>query len=113
MRKGLGKGLEALIATDDSNLDNKAVIELKINDVEPNNEQPRKHFNDEKLSQLSESIKQYGIVQPLIVKKEGNTYKIVAGERRWRAARLAGLQTVPVLFFQDPYRRQVCSQNRI
>jgi ParB family chromosome partitioning protein len=106
MRKGLGKGLEALIATDDSNLDNKAVIELKINDVEPNNEQPRKHFNDEKLSQLSESIKQYGIVQPLIVKKEGNTYKIVAGERRWRAARLAGLQTVPVII-KDLTSKQV------
>lgn len=97
MRKGLGKGLEALIAADDVNADKKAVIELKINEVEPNTEQPRKHFNDEKLSQLAESIKQYGIVQPLIVKKDGNTYKIVAGERRWRAARLAGLQTVPVI----------------
>lgn len=106
MRKGLGKGLEALIATEDSNVDKKAVIELKINEVEPNSEQPRKHFNDEKLSQLSESIKQYGIVQPLIVKRDGNTYKIVAGERRWRAARLAGLQTVPVII-KDLTSKQV------
>ncbi len=106
MRKGLGKGLEALIATDTTNVDKNAVKELKINEVEPNSEQPRKHFNDEKLSQLSESIKQYGIVQPLIVKKEENTYKIVAGERRWRAARLAGLQTVPVII-RDLTSKQV------
>lgn len=106
MRKGLGKGLEALIATETTNVDKNAVKELKINEVEPNSEQPRKHFDDEKLSQLSESIKQYGIVQPLIVKKDENTYKIVAGERRWRAARLAGLQTVPVII-RDLTSKQV------
>lgn len=95
MKKGLGKGLGALIASADT--EEAGIKELRINDIEPNLEQPRKHFNDEKLSQLAESIKQHGIVQPLIVKKVDDTYKIVAGERRWRAARLAGLSTVPVI----------------
>lgn len=95
MKKGLGKGLGALIASAET--EEAGIKELRINEVEPNTEQPRKHFNDEKLSQLAESIKQHGIVQPLIVKKAGDTYKIVAGERRWRAARLAGLDTVPVI----------------
>ena len=95
MKKGLGKGLSALIASADT--EETGIKELRINDVEPNIEQPRKHFNDEKLSQLAESIKQHGIVQPLIVKRVDDTYKIVAGERRWRAARLAGLNTVPVI----------------
>lgn len=95
MKKGLGKGLGALIASADT--EDTGVKEVRINDVEPNTEQPRKHFNDEKLTQLADSIKQHGIVQPLIVKKVDDTYRIVAGERRWRAARLAGLGTVPVI----------------
>ena len=95
MKKGLGKGLGALIASAET--DESGVKEIRINDIEPNNGQPRKHFNDEKLAQLAESIKQHGVVQPLIVQRDGNTYKIVAGERRWRASRLAGLQTVPVI----------------
>lgn len=98
IKKGLGKGLGALIATDneDSN-ENLGVRELKINDIEPNINQPRKYFNDEKLLELADSIKQHGVVQPIIVRKENDTYKIVAGERRWRAARLAGINTVPVI----------------
>lgn len=95
MKKGLGKGLGALISTAES--DDSGIREVRINEIEPNTEQPRKNFNDAKLSQLAESIKQHGVVQPLIVHREGNTYKIVAGERRWRAARIAGLQTVPVI----------------
>lgn len=95
IKKGLGKGLGALITSADT--DEAGIRELKINEIEPNLNQPRKFFNDEKLAQLAESIKQHGIVQPLIVKKEDNTYKIVAGERRWRAARLAGLNNVPVI----------------
>lgn len=94
-KKGLGKGLGALISTDDD--EKTGVLEIRINDIEPNKGQPRKNFNDEKLTQLSESIKQHGIVQPIIVRKEDNVYKIVAGERRWRAARLAGIKTVPVV----------------
>lgn len=95
IKRGLGKGLGALIETEDTN--NSGVIEVKLNDIEPNVSQPRKYFDDEKLAQLAESIKQHGVVQPLIVARSGSTYRIVAGERRWRAARLAGLQTVPVI----------------
>lgn len=95
IRKGLGKGLGALIETHD--MYSNEVKELRINDIEPNINQPRKSFDDEKLQQLSESIKQHGIVQPIIVKKDNDIYRIVAGERRWRAARLAGLTSVPVV----------------
>jgi ParB family chromosome partitioning protein len=95
MKKGLGKGLGALISSAET--DDNGVREIRINEIEPNTEQPRKNFNDAKLSQLAESIKQHGVVQPLIVQREDDIYRIVAGERRWRAARLAGLQTVPVI----------------
>ncbi len=95
IKKGLGKGLGALIESNDN--DETGVRELKINEIEPNKNQPRRVFNDEKLIQLSESIKQHGIMQPIIVKKENEIYRIVAGERRWRAARMAGLSSVPVI----------------
>jgi len=98
MRKGLGRGLDALISSADT-LDNArdSVLEVKINDVEPNAEQPRKVFDQEKLQALAESIKEHGVVQPIIVRQDGNRYVIVAGERRWRAAKLAGLKTIPVV----------------
>jgi len=95
MKKGLGKGLGALITSAET--DEAGVKEVRITEIEPNRGQPRKNFDDEKLAGLAESIKQHGVVQPLIVQREGDSYKIVAGERRWRAARLAGLQTVPVI----------------
>lgn len=104
MKKGLGKGLGALITSAET--DDTGVRELRITDIEPNSSQPRKYFNDEKLSQLAESIKQHGVVQPLIVQREGDTFKIVAGERRWRASRLAGLQTVPAIV-RDLSNKQV------
>lgn len=104
MKKGLGKGLGALIISAES--EDTGVREIRINDVEPNSGQPRKNFNDDKLAQLAESIKQHGIVQPLIVQREGSKYKIVAGERRWRASRLAGLKTVPVII-RDLSNKQV------
>lgn len=104
MKKGLGKGLGALIASAET--EDIGVKEIKINEIEPNSGQPRKHFNDEKLAQLADSIKQHGVVQPLIVQRDGNTYKIVAGERRWRASRIAGLQTVPVII-KDLSSKQV------
>lgn len=104
IKKGLGKGLGALIAADEN--DAGGVRELKINEIEPNTNQPRKSFDDEKLQQLADSIKKHGIVQPIIVKKENDTYRIVAGERRWRAARLAGLSTVPVII-KELSNRQV------
>lgn len=96
VKKGLGKGLGALISNEATE-DESGIIELKINELEPNAGQPRKHFDDEKLVQLSESIKQHGIIQPIIVKKDNSRYTIIAGERRWRAAKLAGLSKVPVL----------------
>ena len=104
-KRGLGKGLGALLPTantaqyNDTNNDyaQKKVIELKIVDIEPSIDQPRKNFDDEKLLQLSDSIKQHGIIQPIVVKRDNETYKIIAGERRWRAARLAGLTTIPVI----------------
>lgn len=95
IKKGLGKGLGALLPTEDTYV--KEVMELKVNEIEPNLDQPRKNFDDDKLQQLSDSIKKHGVVQPIIVKKENDTYRIVAGERRWRAARLAGLKSIPVI----------------
>lgn len=95
IKKGLGKGLGALISSAEDV--QSGVLEIRINDIEPNVNQPRKRFDDDKLHQLSESIREHGVVQPIIVKKDGETYKIVAGERRWRASRMAGLTTVPVI----------------
>ena len=95
MKKGLGKGLGALITSADTG--DTGVKEIRLNDIEPNSTQPRKEFNDEKMAQLAQSIKQHGVVQPLIVQRDGTGYKIVAGERRWRAAKIAGLKTVPVI----------------
>lgn len=94
-KKGLGKGLEALIESE--NIDVNGIIELGINEIEPNSNQPRKYFDDERLFQLADSIKQHGIVQPIIVQKEADIYRIVAGERRWRAAKIAGLKKLPVI----------------
>lgn len=98
MKKGLGKGLDALINSTGALEDTKnSVLEVKINDVEPNQDQPRKVFDQEKLEALAQSIKDHGVVQPILVRKEGQRYIIVAGERRWRASKLAGLKTVPVV----------------
>lgn len=95
IRKGLGKGLGALLVDDAA--ENAPLRELGINEIEPNLEQPRKNFNDEKLLQLAESIKLHGVVQPIIVKKDNEVFRIVTGERRWRAARLAGLKNIPAI----------------
>jgi len=105
IKKGLGKGLGALISNEALD-DDTGVVELRINEIEPNAGQPRKFFDDEKLIQLSDSIKQHGIIQPIIVKKDNNIYTIIAGERRWRAAKLAGLSRVPVLI-KDFTEKQV------
>jgi len=95
MKKGLGKGLSALISLEEN--DQQDIKELRVNEIEPNKGQPRKKFDDNKLEKLADSIKKHGIVQPIIVKKDKDIYRIVAGERRWRAARIAGLDTVPVI----------------
>lgn len=102
---GLGKGLEALIPG--AEREEGGVVEIDINKIEPNMHQPRKDFDPEKIRQLSESIKQHGVIQPLIVKKEKNFYKIVAGERRWRAAREAGIRKVPVVVREVSEREAV------
>lgn len=99
MKKGLGKGLGALLNTEeavDSTLDQS--FELKISQIEPNKSQPRTEFDPEKLEVLADSIKKYGVLQPIVVKKlENGFYKIIAGERRWRASKLAGLKKIPVV----------------
>ncbi len=98
--KGLGKGLGALISDTDTVINEKIKDGIKlvnINKIEPNKEQPRKYFDEELLLELAESIKTFGVVQPLIVKDEGDYYSLVAGERRWRASKLAGLNEVPVI----------------
>lgn len=97
-KTGLGKGLDVLIPTtaDKGNNDTEPQM-LKISQVEPNREQPRKKFDKEALEDLAGSIKQYGIIQPIIVCKKDDYYEIIAGERRWRAAKMAGLKEVPVV----------------
>lgn len=97
MKKGLGKGLGAILDSENILTEASGVSELKLNDIEPNREQPRKNFDQEKLQSLAESIVQHGVVQPIIVKKNDKGYSIIAGERRWRAAKLAGLKTIPAI----------------
>ena len=93
---GLGKGLDALF--DENATDSKGAVELKLNEIEPNKEQPRKDFDEEAMSSLAESIAKHGLLQPIIVRPKLNgAYEIVAGERRWRACRIAGLTKVPVI----------------
>ncbi len=96
--KGLGKGLGALLSSEGiPEADSASVVNLKINDVSPNSEQPRKNFDKERLEELAESIRENGIIIPIIVRKEGIGYRIVAGERRWRAAKIAGLSLIPAI----------------
>lgn len=113
-RNGLGKGLDSLIPDKNTKnnttyqVEEKAVdhpgesnnfgeILVKINKVEPNREQPRKEFDEDSLLELADSIKQFGILQPLLVQKKKDYYEIIAGERRWRAAKIAGIKEVPVV----------------
>jgi len=97
MKKGLGKGLGALLDSENILAGSSALSELKINEIVPNTGQPRKNFDQDKLKNLAESIQKHGVVQPIIVKREPNGYSIIAGERRWRAARIAGLKTIPAI----------------
>lgn len=116
-KRGLGRGLSNLIPTDDTIEDvstktskqtkasttvkteviKKVEQTLNINRIEPNKNQPRKEFNEDALQELAESIKQFGVIEPLVVVKRKGYYELIAGERRWRAARLAGLKEVPVV----------------
>ena len=111
-KKGLGKGLDSLIpdnksmksVTSEKTVESKedaaaksGVQVIKINEVEPNRDQPRKNFDEDALLELSDSIQQFGVLQPLLVRKRKDYYEIIAGERRWRAAKLAGVKEVPVI----------------
>ena len=107
--RGLGKGLDSLIPSSEpikNKADSKSKSDEKaekpdtfvdINLVEPNREQPRKHFDEDALQELSDSIKQYGLIQPILVQDRKSYYEIIAGERRWRASKMAGLKKVPVI----------------
>ena len=114
MKKGLGKGLEALFSIydeenekDEKQTQNKVarnvtvekdgVLELRIDEVHPNPNQPRKNFDQTALEELAQSIKNHGVIQPLVVNKEDDGYMIIAGERRWRASKIAGLEYVPCI----------------
>ena len=95
-RTGLGRGLDALLPQGDDYLDT-TVRDIPIADIDPNLSQPRKEFDKEALEQLADSIRQAGVLQPILVVENGTRYRIVAGERRYRAARLAGLTTIPCI----------------
>lgn len=95
---GLGRGLDSLFADNSVDEINPSVNKLRIMEIEPNHDQPRKDFDEKALSELAESIEQHGVLQPLVVRPLANgAYQLVAGERRWRAARIAGLTEVPVV----------------
>ena len=95
---GLGRGLDSLFADNSVEEINSSVNKLRIMEIEPNHNQPRKDFDEKALSELAESIEQHGVLQPLVVRPlENGSYQLVAGERRWRAARIAGLTEVPVV----------------
>ena len=112
-KTGLGKGLDALFGasplvteveeeqTKEQVEDNENLKTLKITDVEPNRDQPRKIFNQESLEELADSIKTYGVIQPIVVTKKEGYYAIGAGERRWRAAKIAGLEEIPAIIRDD------------
>ena len=110
-RTGLGKGISALFSQEigeeneminlDENNDKNKIVELKVIEVEPNRKQARKEFNYKKLEELAESIKTFGVLQPIIVAKKDGYYEIIAGERRWRASKLAGIKTIPAIIRED------------
>ncbi|MCF6463405.1 ParB/RepB/Spo0J family partition protein [Clostridium sp. Cult1] len=102
-KRGLGKGLAALIPNDpigdlvDGELDSDNIQNIELSSIIPNEEQPRKDFDLELLAELTDSIKQYGVIQPIVVRKKENFYEIIAGERRWRAAKAAKLKEIPCI----------------
>ena len=101
---GLGKGLDALFGPapeEEQMQENDVLKNLKITEVEPNREQPRKIFDQEALEELADSIKEYGLIQPIVVSKKDGYYSIIAGERRWRASKIAGLKEIPAIIRED------------
>ena len=107
-KTGLGKGLDALFSTpiiEEEVKKEELVKKLNINEIEPNKAQARKYFDDEAIEELSNSIKEYGVIQPIIVSKKGSFYEIIAGERRWRASKKAGLTEIPAIVRDDDEQR--------
>ena len=108
-KTGLGKGLDALfsmpVAEEEKKQENDMLKNLKIVDIEPNREQPRKKFDEESIAELSESIKMYGVIQPIVVTQKEGYYAIIAGERRWRAAKKAGLTDIPAIIRGDDEKK--------
>ena len=103
-KTGLGKGLDALfgpVPEEEKQKENDVLRNLKITEVEPNRNQPRKNFNQEALEELANSIKEYGLIQPIVVTKKEDYYQIIAGERRWRASKLAGMEEIPAIIRED------------
>lgn len=101
---GLGKGLDALfgpVPEEEKVQENDTLKKLKITEVEPNREQPRKRFDQEALEELAQSIQEYGLIQPIVVTQKEGYYSIIAGERRWRASKLAGLKEIPAIIRED------------
>ncbi len=104
---GLGKGLDALFGSvpeEEQIQENDTLRNLKITEVEPNRNQPRKRFEQEALEELAQSIKEYGLIQPIVVTPKEGYYSIVAGERRWRASKIAGLKEIPAIIREDDER---------
>ncbi len=98
LAKGLGAGIDVLIpANNESEESNAGIKEVDINKVEPDRNQPRQNFDEDELENLADSIKQYGVIDPLLVQDKGEYYEIVGGERRWRASKIAGLKKVPII----------------
>ena len=108
-KTGLGRGLDALFATnvpeEEQKKEGEVVLNLKLTEIEPNKDQPRRVFDEDALEELAESIKRYGVIQPIIVTNKDKYYEIVAGERRWRAAKKAGLSEIPVIVRDDDERK--------
>ena len=103
-KTGLGKGLDALFGPapeEEQVQENDTLKKLKITEVEPNRDQPRKNFDQEALEELAQSIGEYGLIQPIVVTKKDGYYSIIAGERRWRASKLAGLKEIPAIIRDD------------
>ncbi len=101
---GLGKGLDALfgpVPEEEQVKENDTLKKLKITEVEPNRDQPRKRFDQEALEELAQSIQEYGLIQPIVVTQKDGYYSIIAGERRWRASKLAGLKEIPAIIRED------------
>ena len=101
---GLGKGLDALFGpapAEEQVQENDTLKKLKITEVEPNRDQPRKRFDQEALEELAQSIKEYGLIQPIVVTQKEGYYSIIAGERRWRASKIAGLKEIPAIIRED------------